>query len=69
VNSDRIPLDAKVSPQTESHAFPELITRGPGGADHFVGTTTQESMKMVQTPESLHLVTRGPNGAGFLTDK
>jgi hypothetical protein len=69
VNSDRIPLGAKVAPQTEPHAFPKLITRGPGGTGHIVGTATPESMNTAQDSKSLHLVTRGPHGAGFLTDK
>jgi hypothetical protein len=68
VNSDRIPLGAKVAPQTEPHAFPKLITRGPGGAGH-IRTATPESMNTAQDSKSLHLVTRGPHGAGFLTDK
>ena len=36
VKSDKIPLDAKVPPMSQSRQFPKVQQKGPGGATHLV---------------------------------
>lgn len=64
VKSDRIPVAARPLPKTEAHDFPQVITRGPGGAGHPEGTLMIKSDgNFVVAPQ---VINRGPNGGGQL---
>ena len=68
VNSDNIPVDAKLQPKTAPHDFPTLVERGPSGAFHIVNESKAVT-KSAKTKTNQRLITRGPNGAGFFTNK
>lgn len=68
VNSERLPLDAKLQPQSEARDFPALAQRGPGGAAHILNDS-ETSNQSTTAQRAQRLITRGPNGAGFLTNK
>lgn len=64
VKSDRIPVAAQQQPKTAPHDFPQVVTRGPGGAGHPEGTLMIKSDgNFVATPQ---IINRGPNGGGQL---
>lgn len=65
VNSDNIPVDAKVQPQSPSHEFPNLVVKGPNGAATLTSKPqVSSSDKAVSVP---NLITRGPNGAAVVS--
>ncbi len=43
VQSDKIPVDAKLNPKSEVRQFPKLVQKGPGGAAHFAKTNTRDN--------------------------
>lgn len=53
VDSDHVPLDAKIQPQTPSHSFPEVMIRGPHGAAHLsqMATKKMDNPNASATPE------------------
>ncbi|MCM1982373.1 hypothetical protein [Lyngbya confervoides] len=68
VNAKHLPREAQIQPNSDPHPFPNLIQKGPGGAFH-LGTERANLSPPPLTSGSRpqRLITRGPNGAGFLT--
>jgi hypothetical protein len=59
---NKVPVDATVLPTTPSQGYPNLITRGPGGAAHIVNES-KETKSVAQSHSFPELMTRGSHGA------
>ncbi len=64
VKADKIPVDAQTQPNSPSHSFPKLVTKGPHGAVTL--STKSRSMKSEVSVSVPNVITRGPNGAAVI---
>ncbi|NJN23725.1 MAG: hypothetical protein HC810_04135 [Acaryochloridaceae cyanobacterium RL_2_7] len=59
-----MPIGAHAQPQSAARNFPNLITRGPGGASHISNSEAPKSQgSFAGFPD---IVNRGPNGGAQL---
>jgi hypothetical protein len=64
---DEVPVGATALPTTPSQGYPNLITRGPGGASSIVNDV-KEMKSMVKTHPSPKLMTFGSHGASQIVE-
>lgn len=64
---ERDSLGATVLPTTPSIGFPNLVTRGPGGAAHIVDAS-EVTKPMTKAHAFPNLMTFGPNGAWHIVN-